>query len=553
MTEQTTASTDKSLPSSGGGEIYGRLQAWYLARLRSEAAKQSQQVRALTPLTRIDSDRQVLERMVMQATVQQAMPIVSKHGRRWLPWIWIGFGAMALMLSASTVPSPLVLILMAVIIGSGVVVYRLAIEQVSQDKVEGIRDLWQVLQKYGTDLPPLESQTHNFERRLAHTLLEARLRELAIADYAPELVFAFDKTLKIACCNSSSFRILGYLSPEMLGRPLDELLIRPKSDDLQTILALAEKESVRHKIPMTLVSKHGDLVDLEVDCEWSNRQQLYFAAAADVTATRDMERARSDFIAMVSHDVARPLQNLLFTLESLKKNQTGDISANAGQALSRVEDNVRAVIDLVSELMDFERSAEASLVLNRIAFDAGELIDGVVDQVSDLAAARGINIANETESCHVVADRNRLQRVLLNLLLNALKFSPANSQIDLRTENSNGHVTVLIRDQGPGIPLNLQQAIFNRYFQVGGSGAESNAAPDQVAPGGPATGSEPVSGANAAGSTAQGDQTMRMRGAGLGLAICKVFVEAHGGKIGVQSAPGKGSTFWFTIPPYEGG
>ncbi len=494
---------------------YSRLQAWYLARLRSEATKLSQQVRLLTPLARIDTDRQLLERMVMEATVQDAVPVATRQKTNWIfvAWSVLTLSGLAILIFAEVAAYVLSIYVTAALLT--IAAYIMLAKCIRQARIQGVRDFWQVLQGYGLDLPDINTVADDIERKLAQTLLEARLRELAIADYAPDLILAFDDKLNITCCNVSSFRILGSLPAELVTRSLEEVLVHPSAEEFRHRLK-ESKDGTDQNFALTVVSKNGQLIELDVHCEWSNRQQLFFAAATDTTSTRQMERARSDFIAMISHDVTRPLQNLLFTIESLKTGGHGQVDDRASDALGRVENNVQSVIDLVSELMDFERSAETSLLLARTEFDLGELIDATVEQVQDLATTRSITLLNESDSIAVVADRARLTRVVLNLLLNALKFSPQKSEIRIHTEKRDNNAIVRISDQGHGIPPHLVNAIFNRYFQ----------ATTQV----------------------EDDQAGRMKGAGLGLAICKVFVEAHDGTIGVQSTVGKGSTFWFSIP-----
>src|SRR5262249_44259350 len=147
--------------------------------------------------------------------------------------------------------------------------------------VRGVGDFWQVLQGYGLELPPLASVAKDLERRLAQTLLEARLRELAIADYAPDWIFAFDDALKLVCCNVSSLRILGFVPSELVGRSLSDLLLRPSGEELRKSLEDVKqardlsvsnsRDGREHRLAMTVISKSGALVDLDMRCEWSNR------------------------------------------------------------------------------------------------------------------------------------------------------------------------------------------------------------------------------------------------------------------------------------------
>jgi PAS domain S-box-containing protein len=492
---------------------YRTLQSWYLARLRVEAVELSERSR-MTPLARIDTDRQALllhsDRHQAITTPRRAFP-----GRAvLLVWALINLGLMAILVAIGS-PVP-VLIVFAASFACGLVLGGIFLAHEHRSEQANVRYLWSRLKDVGATItesdPPPNS---NAIELLDQAVVDLSLRERIIADYAKEFLFAFDENLRIVSCNMASVRLLGYIPDQLSGKNFADVCAASNLTELKEKVAKG-KNGKEFRFELTAVAKNGALLDLGVTAEWSNRQQLFFAVADDITATKAVQRARSEFISMISHDVRAPLQGVLFAIDTLVQTIADVAGERSMTSLARMERNVQLVIDLIGELIDFERSADTALTLKRTEFDLRELVDQIIDQVRDVATHRSISIMNEAEAIPVNADRARVARVVLNLIANALKFSPPDSRISVSTKKSASAIEVRVSDQGPGIPKHLIGAIFERYFQI---------------------------------QTADGEVTeSKIPGSGLGLAICKAFVEAHAGLIGVESKEGEGSTFWFTLP-----
>src|SRR5262249_24810352 len=140
------------------------------------------------------------------------------------------------------------------------------------------------------------------------------------------------------------------------------------------------------------------------------------------------------------------------------------------------------------------------------------ILDSCVESVSQLADKKSIAVRATATDAWVKVGEGRISQVILNLLGNAVKFSPAGSEIIVDALKKGDWIEIRVADQGPGISPEQQKLIFERFHQV------------------------------------PGDDQAKAQGSGLGLAICKLIVEAHGGKIGIESEVGKGCTFWFTVP-----
>jgi signal transduction histidine kinase/CheY-like chemotaxis protein len=230
---------------------------------------------------------------------------------------------------------------------------------------------------------------------------------------------------------------------------------------------------------------------------------------------REAIEAREEILGVVSHDLRNPLHALRMAVSSLGLRRSPESMARAVSIMDRSIGNMDK---LISDLLDVSRLRAGRLTLRPRPCPAVEMLDEVVELLRPLAAERSIHIqvppSCAVRSWHgqpvpvVMADRQRVVQVLSNLLSNAIKFSPPGGHVALDLEESDRHLCIAISDQGPGIAESDRQHIFDKYWRT------------------------------------QGERG----GEGLGLAIAKSLIEAHGGTIGVDSQPGGGSRFWFTLP-----
>ncbi len=341
-------------------------------------------------------------------------------------------------------------------------------------------------------------------------LKQAISRERTIADHSTDLVCAFDDKYNIAAINQTSTRLLGFSSHDMLHLPVSRVIV--DSELLENRLKAAQDSGGPSLFETRALTKSGQLLDLSWMVEWSKREQMFFAIARDITMKRSIERARQEFVAMISHDVRIPLTSILCGLATLSENTHEELQDESHAVITRAEENITRVIDLLNELIDLEKSVDSRLLLELSDFNVRSLIDTACKQLTSQAEQLSVSIEVRVDNLYVRADRNRILRVLVNLLSNSLKHSSEGQSVLISALERQSEIEVRISDRGPGVPQNMQLAIFERFVQLGLTGER----------GGP--------------------------GSGLGLAICKVFVEAHGCSIGVDSEPGKGSTFWFTLP-----
>lgn len=240
-------------------------------------------------------------------------------------------------------------------------------------------------------------------------------------------------------------------------------------------------------------------------------------SAADTLAESErerleVERIKQQFVSMISHDLRTPLSAVKSTLELLGAGALGSLSEKAQLKVTRAEDNLRHTMDLINNLLDLEKMESGRMELELKRIDLQPVLDRCVEAVSALADSKAMPIKSSQTHAIVMADERRLSQLIINLLGNAIKFSPEKSDIEIEINSTNSTTKVSITDHGPGIPATQRELVFDRYHQTGTA------------------------------------ETAKVEGTGLGLAICKAIAEAHGGTIGVDSIEGQGSTFWFCVP-----
>jgi len=228
-------------------------------------------------------------------------------------------------------------------------------------------------------------------------------------------------------------------------------------------------------------------------------------------------RHKSQFLANMSHELRTPLNSVLGFTEMLADGLYGELPEKAKATLGRVQANGRHLLGLINDVLDLSKIEAGQLTLTIEDYAIGQIVKTVAATIEPLARAKGLKLTATVADGLPLGrgDERRLHQVLLNLAGNAVKFTEAGS-IEIAANAKDGHFEILVQDTGPGIALEHQMRIFEEFQQVDDS------------------------------------NTRQKGGTGLGLAISKRIVEMHGGSIGIESAPGMGSTFRVRIPVRAG-
>lgn len=237
-----------------------------------------------------------------------------------------------------------------------------------------------------------------------------------------------------------------------------------------------------------------------------------FAVAHDITVRKEIERVKQEFVAMVSHDLRTPLTSIQGFLALLDTGMYGDLNEYGRESRTLADDNVRRLIALINDLLDIEKLESGNLQMEIGQTSLAEVFTRSVNSVAGFASLHHVEIEVVPTTVSIMADPDRLVQVMVNLISNAVKFSPENGHVAVAVEDMEDWTRITVRDSGCGVPKQFHNAVFERFQQVSIADAKLKG------------------------------------GSGLGLAICKAIVEGHQGVIGVDSEEGEGSTFWFKIP-----
>jgi len=335
-------------------------------------------------------------------------------------------------------------------------------------------------------------------------------------------VIGLDENKKVLFVNDGALKLLGLKPDEIIGKPaqdvsitndlirslIKELINRP--DDFQfnpihlkPIKIFADnKESYFNK----------EIIDITITPTGENEKKHigYVIVLKNITQFKELDFAKTNFIATVSHELKTPISSIKMSLELLKKEGNADKYPMQKQLIDSIQEDSDLLLKITGELLNMSQVETGNIQLNMQKCSTYEILKIAIDAVKILADQKEIElIINAGENLpDVKADSEKTAWVLINFLTNAIRYSPEQSKINISISKEADDVLFAVKDQGKGIDIRYRDKIFDRYFQVPGS---------------------------------------IRTGTGLGLAISKEFIEAQGGRIGLNSEIGMGSTFYFEL------
>jgi signal transduction histidine kinase len=232
--------------------------------------------------------------------------------------------------------------------------------------------------------------------------------------------------------------------------------------------------------------------------------------------SRELETAsrhKSEFLANMSHELRTPLNAIIGFSEVLAEKMFGEVNEKQAEYLADILESGRHLLSLINDILDLSKIEAGRMELEPSDFDLPAAIENALILVRERAQRRAIRLGHDVDERlgKIHGDERKVKQVLLNLLSNALKFTPEGGRIDVRAAAHDGVAEISVSDTGVGIAPEDQEAVFEEFKQVGMA-------------------------------------SKKVEGTGLGLAISRKFIELHGGRMWVESQPGKGATFTFTLP-----
>ncbi len=356
-----------------------------------------------------------------------------------------------------------------------------------------------------------------------HTAIDYQHFFGKLLEAAPWPGLIVDRHLVIRYYNSLAFQLLA------TGEPLQDSKLDHHIHD-QAFLQLVHESIAQGQL------RRGELVKDASAIAWkvsvtplehvpfsSNAHNYFYFAIAieDLTELRRLERVRRDFIANISHELRTPLASVRLLAETLEDAIDTD-REKAQVFLEKIETEIQHLTALVSELLELSRIESGLLPMMIEPVEAEQLVREVMARMLPQAQRHRVALRTNIQDGHtrVGADSKQIARVLVNLVHNAIKFTPSGGTVIIGTslQASNSTQRFFVHDTGVGIRPEELPRVFERFYKADRARSKT----DFIGPGG--------------------------GGSGLGLAIARHVVEAHGGRITVESTPGEGSTFTFTLP-----
>ncbi|HEY9678240.1 MAG TPA: ATP-binding protein [Drouetiella sp.] len=358
------------------------------------------------------------------------------------------------------------------------------------------------------ELSELDRKLH----RVNESIEEALTSERNMINYAADLVFSIDRQGIFLSVNPFCKSMLGSEPDELIGTSVLEVVPAEVRNELKNILASSYKGRESLQFEMRMQGRTG-AIDTSWSVIYSQRDRTFFCVAHDITERKHVEQLKQDFIAMISHDLRTPLMSVSSSINLVQSGATGEINEVIEKELNSAERSVDHLIELVNDLLDFEKLEAGRMSFEILPLPINTILDESVRLVQALAEERKVKVEIISADQVVSGDERKLIQVTVNLLSNALKHSPEQSTIKVQTRiNSVDMIEVSIHDQGPGVPDEYVEKIFAPFEQIA-------------------------------------HRPTAALGTGLGLAICKLIVEGLGGKISVRhSELLGGSAFWYTLP-----
>ncbi len=327
-----------------------------------------------------------------------------------------------------------------------------------------------------------------------------------------------DKKGQITYASPSTKRILGYSMKEYVHQNIIDLIHEDdKKIYIDTMKKILKKPGTSVHLTYRIKHKDGTYRWMEgVGTNLLNDPTVNGIVSnfRDITERKDLERRKDEFVSMASHELKTPITSLNLFVDMLRKNAEEKKYDTIPVFASKIKQQTSKLSELVNDMLDVSRIETGKLRLKKEKFNLGELLQDIVEDMQYTTQKHTI-IYSGTKALIVVADRYRIYQVLINLLTNAIKYSPDNTQITVRLKKQNNTALVSVSDKGIGISKDQQQSIFDKLYQVGET-------KDKGFP-----------------------------GLGMGLYISKEIITRHKGDIWVKSKgknTGEGSTFYFTLP-----
>jgi PAS domain S-box-containing protein len=354
----------------------------------------------------------------------------------------------------------------------------------------------------------------------------------ALVQNSSDMIVVIDEEFVIRYVTPSVAQNLGHRPGDLVGMPAASLGDPSEEEMIAAFYArLAKRPGMSVKAEWRMRRADGEFTDVEAVVtnllenpsvngivitahDITERKALELGLKRQVEELEELDRIRSEFVATVSHELRTPLTSIIGEIELLRDGDRGELSSCQAQGVEAVGRNSERLLTLIDDLLTLNHIETTGLLLRRMPIEVAHLVDDVRGQLGSAAEAKAValELVCSPDAGTAVVDREQVDRALLNLLTNAVKFTPAGGVVTLDARRDGADLVFKVSDTGVGIPEAEQDRLFTRFFR--------SSVATQLA----------------------------IQGTGLGLVIVKRIVEEHGGTISIASAPGVGTTVTVRIP-----
>ncbi|HNP20903.1 MAG TPA: ATP-binding protein [Panacibacter sp.] len=343
-----------------------------------------------------------------------------------------------------------------------------------------------------------------FESSNLNKLMFEKNRAEAVINSLKDASIGIDKYDKVLFANAQALQLLGIKAADTVGKKVADVAAR---NDLFRFLVSSDS-----KTPFKIVvdDKENYFSKEIVEVEQGDARNKVIVIK-NITSFKELDVAKTNFIATISHELKTPLASSDFSLKLLEDERTGKLNAEQAELLQHIRQDNQRILKILSELLNMSQVETGRIQLNKQKVQPAIIVQNAVHTVMSAAKEKHLELVMRQDSLlpDIEVDAEKTTWVLNNFLTNAIKYSPENNVIEVSTYQKDNALRFAVKDNGSGIAKEYHHRLFERYFQVPGS---------------------------------------KFKGTGLGLAISKDFIEAQDGKIWVESEMGQGSTFLFELP-----
>ncbi len=335
-----------------------------------------------------------------------------------------------------------------------------------------------------------------FEKKRAETVINS-LKDASIG---------IDQKGIILFANEQALQLLNLTESDIVGRTKED--VQGKNDLFRFVVN--EKNNIPFRV--VLDGKEHYFSKEIIDIRQQDMNTGNVIVLKNITPFKELDTAKTNFIATISHELKTPLASSDFSLKLLEDERVGGLTADQKELVSSLKDDNQRMLRILSELLDLSQVESGKIRLDLASVKPLSLVERAVSSVRNVAKEKNITLRTDFPgiSPSVHADADKTAWVLNNFLSNAIRYAPEQTEVVVSVREEKGDCIFSVKDHGKGIEEKYRDKIFDRYFKVPGT----------------------------------------REGTGLGLAICKEFIEAQGGRIWVESDPGKGSLFAFALPVF---